>query len=72
MALSTNAATRKDLNVKVPAMQHRHFAYIAQTIAKIHQPKARELAANEFAIAMMDTNPNFDRARFLAACNLTR
>lgn len=72
MALSTHAARRKDLDAKVPAMQHRHFAYIAQTIAKIHQPKARELAAHEFAIAMIDTNPNFDRARFMAACNLAR
>ena len=70
MALSPNAAMRKDRTAKVPAMQHRHFAYIAQTIAKIHQPKARELAAYEFAIAMMDTNPNFDRSRFISACNL--
>lgn len=72
MALSTKAAMRKDKYAKTPTMQHRHFAYIAQTIAKIHKPEARQLAAHEFAIAMMDTNPNFDRARFLAACNLER
>lgn len=68
MALSSAAATRKDATTKTPAMQHRHFAFIARTIADMPESVNRLTVARKFATELAASNPNFDRARFLAAC----
>lgn len=73
MALTTKAAHRKDVG-KIADMQHRHFATVAtiiRTLAtqhgadKAHTPE--EIAAH-FAHYLEQTNPRFDRGRFLRAC----
>lgn len=56
-------------------MQHRHFAFIAATIAGMpdHAPSLRAQKASTaaaFASACARTNPKFDRDRFIAACEL--
>ncbi len=68
MALSSAAAARKDASAKEPNMQHRHFAFIARTIANMPESVNRLTVARQFAATLAMTNPNFDRARFIAAC----
>lgn len=68
MALSIEAAKRKDLNAKAPTMQHRHFAFIAKMVSELPDSVNRLTVARNFAFHLHNTNPNFDRDRFLAAC----
>lgn len=72
MPLTREAAARKDAtNGKADLkLQHRHFAFIADAVASIPDKNAREHAAFAFAGKLSDTNPNFDRKRFLTACNV--
>lgn len=53
-------------------MTRKHFSAIAKAIASasIDAP-ARKAIARELAAICATTNPNFDRARFLAACGVT-
>lgn len=51
-------------------LQHRHFAFIAATIAAMPR-NARESVAETFADACARTNANFNRSRFIAACQVT-
>lgn len=80
MTLTRTAALRKDQATAAdnPAMQHRHFAVIAATIACLSHGdtgdeltrRERRLVAHRFADMLYRTNPRFDRSRFLAACGL--
>lgn len=67
MPLSSQAQHRKDQIASPPTLQHRHFAFIAQTLwTAQYDPRGQDVA-NIFADALAKTNPNFDRARFLRA-----
>lgn len=75
MPLSPQAADRKDQTRPsgTPTFRHQHFAWIASIIRNMptHAPSLRDQrrsCALAFAIALQNTNPNFDRARFLSAC----
>ena len=68
MALSEQAALNKDKRNAMSDMQHRHFATIAHIIRTM--PGNRVRAAYHFADELAKTNPRFDRARFLAACDV--
>lgn len=70
MPLTIETALRKDRTMPTAAnLQHRHFAWIAATIAEM--PRAYKGAvAMHFAIACGKTNPKFDRARFMRACGV--
>lgn len=73
MALTLEAATGKDKrNTNSATLEHRHFAFIAGTIADLADMKQRRLIATHFADACATTNPRFDRMRFLIACNVER
>ena len=52
-------------------LEHRHFAFIAATIRTMPDDgyPSREDVARLFADACKETNPRFQRARFLAACD---
>lgn len=71
MALSETAERAKDKRTgtyAAPQLQHRHFAFIAACIADL--PKVARLAAyQKFTNSLFRSNPNFDSARFRAACN---
>ena len=75
MSLKPTTAMRKDRttgNKAVISMQHRHFAFIANVIANMpdHAMALRvqkRSVASSFALALENTNPNFDRARFFSA-----
>jgi len=50
-------------------MTRKHFELIAAAVAAAHtDPGAREQVAYQLAQALASTNPQFDRARFIAAC----
>lgn len=69
MALSTDAALRKDRSNASSDMQHRHFATVAAIIRDLPMTEAdRECVAEHFAAELRCTNPRFDRTRFLRAC----
>jgi len=75
MALSNTAALNKDqLGAKHPAtMQHRHFAVIAGVLADLGPnqgvfPNQNLAICQHFADGLAESNPKFDRARFLKAC----
>ena len=79
MALSSQAARRKDMRVfpLTLELQHRHFAFMA-AVLKSEKPGSNwdvnkrlqwQLMVRSFADACSRTNPRFDRERFLAACN---
>ena len=71
MPLKTESANRKDLNTAKHGveLQHRHFSFIAATIAEVSDSnRLRSFMAEHFANACAATNPRFDRARFLKAC----
>lgn len=82
MPLTPEAARRKDASTTGAPVkfQHRHFAFIAQTVAGFDPfPETytedetnviRREMARTFSRALASTNPNFDRARFLAACGV--
>lgn len=71
MALTTEAALRKDKTNASATMEHRHFATIAAILADLPSEWSRKPAVIEhFADALRHTNPKFDRARFLRACGV--
>lgn len=76
MPLTTESAARKDKTQGASAtLEHRHFAFIAATIASMPDfssslRTAKLSTASTFADACAGTNPRFDRARFFAACGL--
>lgn len=63
-------AHKKDLNAGYCAMEHRHFATIAAIIRGIRDEGELVGAAYHFAKHLSQTNPKFDRKRFLAACGV--
>lgn len=70
--LKPDAALRKDRTTDAE-LQHRHFAFIAAVIADLQNDTGRATRlhmAHHFADACARTNPRFDRARFLRACNV--
>jgi hypothetical protein len=80
MALTAQAAARKDSNSPLDVrLEYRHFAFIAATLANMKPTKhdsTFELRMAEwrgaccsFTDACERTNRNFDRTRFLRACN---
>ncbi len=77
MPLTAESAARKDRTTANggPELQHRHFAFIAATFAAC-KPEAGTpeisfwcMTVDHFASACADSNPRFDRRRFLTACN---
>lgn len=72
MTLSIEAQIRKDKRAgsnSLSGMQHRHFALIASIIAELDGKKRVEMAYH-FAEALKNSNPRFDRIRFLRACEV--
>lgn len=68
-------AHKKDLYARYCAMEHRHFATIAAIIRVAFESRPsraddREDVAYHFANELSQTNPKFDRKRFLAACGV--
>lgn len=73
MPLTEQTAARKDkTNAHGATMEHRHFAVIALILADLTDTYDNPLTKGEvieaFADALANTNPRFDRRRFLAAC----
>jgi hypothetical protein len=74
--LTKESAARKDKNSAGCELQHRHSATIAAIIkrmAKVSNQEhgfidIRDDVADHFADELANTNPRFDRERFLAAC----
>lgn len=67
--LTTKSAHRKDITTGLAEMQHRHFATVATIIRGMPADVyGTEQVAEIFADRLAWTNPNFNRARFLAAC----
>lgn len=66
-AMAAKDASTTGANVN---LQHRHFAWIARTIAGMTDEMAQRDAASVFAEACARTNPKFDRVRFMRACGL--
>ena len=58
--------TSESVQRSAPAMTRCHFAFIASLIASL--PNGRAEVAVAFADQLAQTNPRFDRNRFLAAC----
>jgi hypothetical protein len=52
-------------------MQARHFCLIADVVKHL-DGTARDVAAEAFANALANTNPKFNRERFLTACDAAR
>ena len=52
-------------------MTKKHFTAVAAKISTIADDVARRTAALALCDIFQDLNPKFDRARFLAACNVT-
>jgi hypothetical protein len=50
-------------------MTRKHFIRMANIIREVECPNVRNHLAREFADFCREMNPNFDRARFLEACN---
>lgn len=71
MALTVQSATTKDRRTakEMPIFQHRHFAYIAATLAEIKDANQRYETAYHFALALRKTNKHFDHERFMRAAN---
>ena len=71
--MKDDAAARKDeLGARYPAkLQHRHFAVIAKIIKDMDTGEGvRAGVAYHFAAELAETNPKFDRTRFLDACGV--
>ena len=49
-------------------MSRKDFEFIAATIRGMADSAAAECAAHEFAARLGQTNPRFDKVRFLKAC----
>lgn len=73
MPLTTESAARKDRNAPLSTeLQHRHFAFIAATLASIRSEGSMGqwcATVDAFADNCAASNPHFDRDRFLAACH---
>lgn len=73
---SKQAAHRKDTRQAPATFTHQHFRKVAEIIRAMGKPYADRrvsdsgiaLVAEHFARELADTNPNFDRHRFLMAC----
>ncbi len=52
-------------------MTRKHFVAIARAIAMIDCPGTRDHLALLMADICADSNPNFDRTRFLRACEVS-
>ncbi len=50
-------------------MTRKHFVATAAIIAEIECEKTRAKVAAEFALMFKRENSNFDKSRFLTACN---
>lgn len=87
MALTIESALRKDKRTaqhcKAYGLQHRHFAFIAATLASCKPGTLPATTANGvhpyttwreqvalWCTACAGSNPRFDRARFLRACGV--
>lgn len=73
MPLTTESAARKDkTNAHATTFEHRHFARLAAILADmpIRWGQRRGDVINHFADQLANTNPRFDRRRFLAACGI--
>lgn len=68
MALSREAAFRKDRNADWCEFQHRHFATIADILRDMD---ADIETVGEWADRLARTNARFDRERFIAATGAT-
>mgnify|MGYP003147015561 FL=1 len=51
-------------------MTKKHFVAMAASIKQIRNPKARGIAARRMAKICRQSNPRFDRTRFLSACGV--
>lgn len=69
MSLTYHAAARKDALASAK-LEHRHFAVIAQIIAKL-PAKDAAFVARHFAHELARTNPRFDGDRFWRAATAT-
>lgn len=75
MPLTKESALRKDkITAQGAELQHRHFAFIAATLART-APSSRDRGAEKwrqiveaFADDCARSNPRFDRRRFMIAC----
>jgi hypothetical protein len=71
--LTVQTAHRKDLRGKPKGFQHRHYAGVAAIIRTLQLNDAeREEAAHHFATELAAFNTNFNRDRFLSACEVTK
>ena len=72
MPLTPESAARKDkTNARGATFEHRHFAALAMMIREMPTvDRPRRSTADYFADRLAETNPRFDRARFLAACGV--
>jgi len=73
VALIPHSALSKDKTSGKGELQHRHFATIAAILAELGPNQGvfdnqRQGICEHFADHLADTNPRFDRARFLVAC----
>lgn len=68
MPLSLKAELAKDVKAGLGEMQHRHFATIATILREIPDDMFSRAIANHFADRLAETNPRFNRQRFLSAC----
>lgn len=68
--LTQESAARKDKANAKGTLEHRHFATIAAIIAGVLDDDQRVTMAYIFANNLPDTNPRFDRVRFLRACGV--
>lgn len=75
MPLKSDAAARKDRLTAQGGvlMEHRHMAFIAATIKNMPAHAAslrtsKRSVALAFADALAQSNPRFDRVRFMTAC----
>lgn len=76
MALTPRSALNKDRTSGKGELQHRHFATIAAILADldgensgVSRGQHRDICEH-FADHLAETNPRFDRDRFLAACDV--
>ncbi len=65
MTLTIESALRKDRTAGKSGMEHRHFATIATILRNM---QADRMTCETWADELAPTNSNFDRRRFLRAC----
>jgi hypothetical protein len=69
MLTKQSALSKDQRNASKPVMEHRHFAVVAGVLADLDDA-TREQVALHFAAKLAATNPKFNKARFMAACNV--